>query len=473
MKVLLLNPPYIKNFCRSARWAAVSRGRVQRHPDRLLIATAVLEREGHETLFLDGPVLGLSRDDVLERMKRFKPDLAVIHTTTPSIYNDIEYAGLAKEATGARTALVGPHPTAEIENTFEIAGDKVDAIALGEYDFTLPELADGAPLKDIKGIAWKEDGATHVNDPREPVDVEQLPFPAWHHIRPEDYYDGGKLHPFITLISARGCYGRCTFCRDTVSPTWKKLRLRSAEAVADEMEYDIRLFPKLREIMFETDTFVASPAHVHGICEQILRRNLKIRWSCNCRVDMKRDLLPLMKRAGCRMLMTGFEFGTQAALDAVKKGVTLEDSLRFAEAAHRQKLIIHGCFMIGAPGETRESARATIDFAKALPLDTIQISGICTYPGTELYGWAKRNGYLVPKDWTEWIGADGEQVTLLSYPQLSKEEIDKLMDRGLKEFYLRPKQMLRMLLNIRSIGDIKRKAFGFMKFLDYLCRTVA
>jgi radical SAM superfamily enzyme YgiQ (UPF0313 family) len=182
---------------------------------------------------------------------------------------------------------------------------------------------------------------------------------------------------------------------------------------------------------------------------------------------MDLSLLPLMKKAGGRMLMVGFEFGSQQALDAVKKGITLEQSRRFAERAHRLGFTLHGCFMIGAPEETKDTARATIEFAKSLPLDTVQISGICTYPGTEIYRWAKEGGYLVPKAWKEWVSPEYEQITLLSYPQLTKEEMDRFIDVGLKEFYLRPKQIFRMVRNIRSWEDLRRKLYGFRSFVGY------
>ena len=145
----------------------------------------------------------------------------------------------------------------------------------------------------------------------------------------------------------------------------------------------------------------------------------------------------------------------------------MEQSRKFAEEAARLGFVIHGCFMVGAPGETEQSARETLRFARSLPLDTIQVSGICTYPGTELYDWAKEKKYVVANDWTEWVSKDYEQVTLLSYPQLSKERIDQLIDEGLKKFYLRPRQMLRMLLNIRSMADFKRKIYGLKAFMDY------
>jgi radical SAM superfamily enzyme YgiQ (UPF0313 family) len=220
--------------------------------------------------------------------------------------------------------------------------------------------------------------------------------------------------------------------------------------------------------MFETDTFTASPKHVEGVCREILKRNLKITWSCNCRTDVDLKLLPLMRQAGCRMLMVGFEFGTQKALDAVKKGTTLEQSMRLAKEAQRLGFTVHGCFMFGAPGENMESAFKTIEFAKSLPMDTVQFSGICAYPGTEIYQQALENGSLVPNSWREWVDENWEQVTVLNYPGLSKEEIGQLIDRGLREFYLRPKQILRMIWATRTPEDLKRKLYGLKGLLKSL-----
>lgn len=467
MNVLMLNPPYIRGFCRSARWAAKSRGRVQRHPDWMLIATAVLEKAGHSVKFIDGSAQNLDMQDIKNILGNLKPELVICHTTTPTIYNDISYCKLAKEAFGCTTVLIGPHATVLPEETFKIGDGYVDIIVRGEYDYTLRDIANDLHKEAIKGISYLENGQIINNSERQPLDVNELPPPAWHHIKPAWYRDAGKLYPFLTLISARGCFGRCTFCRDTPIMYGRKLRLRSAKAVVDEIEYGFKLFPNIREIMFETDTFTADATHVTQICEEILKRKLKIKWSCNVRVDMELKLLPLMKKAGCRMLMVGFEFGTQDALDVVKKGITLEQSKRFADTAHRLGFIQHGCFMVGAPNETEQMVRKTIEFAISLPLDTVQFSGICVYPGTPLYEWAKQNSFLTAKDWTEWVGANGEQVTLLDYPQLRKHRIDALIDEGLKRFYLRPRQVIKMTLNIRGSGDIRRKIYGLKSFIDY------
>lgn len=468
MRVFLLNPPYGRDFCRSARWAARSRGRVQRHPDWLLIAAAVLERAGHAVTVLDGAARNLNPKEVETSIHQFQPDLLVLHTTTPSIENDLAY-GLAGKDVGATVVAVGPHVTAVPEDTLR-RGPALDAVAIGEYDDTLLDIAAGKNLSLVRGLVIRTGNGFQFTGSRPPVDVSGLPFPAWHHVQPEWYPDPGKRFPFLTLISGRGCPHACTFCRDTPLMYGRSLRLRHPVQVVDEMEHDRRLYPQIREIMFETDTFTASPAHVQGICEEILRRGLDRVpiWSCNARVDLELDLLPLMKRAGCRMLMVGFEFGSQKSLNRVKKGITLDQSRRFAETANRLGFTIHGCFMIGAPGETLTSAKETIAFACSLPLDTIQISGLTPYPGTELYEWARQEGFLVPRNWKEWVGPDFEQVTLLSFPQLSKQAIDGLIDRGLKKFYFRPSQVWRMISSIRSFDDLHRKFLGFRHFLHYI-----
>ena len=485
--IFVLNPPVVEDFCRSARWAARSRGRVQRHPDWLLTAVGVLEAAGFKVDFLDGIATRLEREHVASVIKKSSPELLVFHTTTPSIDSDLTYASLAKALpSNCRTVAVGPHVTAEPEDTLKRANGALDVVVRGEYDYTLRELAELAgsdwnsqTLAKVLGISYlgSDDKVVH-NSARPYLDVNELPFPSWQHIDPQWYRDAGKRFPFITLISGRGCFGRCTFCRDVPLMEGRKLRMRDPELVVDEIQHDFTIFPYLREVMFETDTFTASPKHVVGICEELLRRDLKVTWSCNCRTDMDLKLLPLMKRAGCRMLMVGFEFGSQEALDSVKKGTTLEYSIRLANEAKRLGFTVHGCFMFGAPGETMESALKTIEFAKSLPMDTVQFSGICAYPGSEIYNVAVDKGFLVPKTWREWVDENWDQATVLSYPEFSKEEIDQLIDRGLKEFYLRPKQILKMALTMRTLDDLKRKLYGFRMFIDgrlfgrsYTCQT--
>lgn len=474
MKIAFINPSFGKDFVRSARWAAKSRGRVQRHPEYALTALAVLREAGHEVMFVEGAARNLTKKDVAIILRKYFPDMVIIHSTTPSIYNDLSYANLAKKINkNALTVMVGAHASAEPEDTLKNGKGFLDIVAIGEYDFTLKDLANGLNKDKVEGIAYKTGKKIIKTGFRKPLNVDELPFPAWDLIDPHWYNDAGKRFPFLTLYSGRGCFGMCTFCRETQVVNGRVLRMRSPKKVVEEMEYDIKLFPYLKEIMFETDTFTAIPKNVKEICELIIKKgvNKKISWSCNVRVDIDLSLLPLMKKAGCRMLMVGFEFGSQKDLDTVKKGTTVEQSRKFAETAAKLGFVIHGCFMVGAPGETKETAEETVKFAKSLPLDTVQFSGICVYPGTEMYYWAKKNHFLDVKDWTDWVDKNHEQRTILDYPQFSKELIDQYVDKGLKEFYLRPNQMLRMLKNMRSPSDLLRKVYGLKKFFDYFSKN--
>jgi radical SAM superfamily enzyme YgiQ (UPF0313 family) len=475
MKIAILNPSFGENFVRVARWAAKSRGRVQRHPDYLLIAAQILLDAGHDVIFVEAAARNLSPQESFRLIRDFHPELLLIHATTPSIYSDIDQARVIKDQNNCQVAFVGQHVSAEPDNTFMIAKGALDYILPGEYDLTLLDIANGLDRKDIPGLIWHDGSRMITNVPRPPLDVTKLPFPAWQLIQPEWYPDAGKKFPFLTLFTGRGCNNACSFCRDPQLMYGYHLRTRHAHQVVDEMEYDLKLYPQIREIMFETDTFAADPQHVRSVCQEIIKRGIhkKISWSCNMRINTDLSLLPLMKEANCRMLMVGYEFGTDEALRAVRKGgVNVEMGRRFSARAHELGFTLHGCFMIGAPGETRSSARATIDYAKSMPLDTMQITGIATYPGTTLYKWAKQNGYLLARDWKDWLTAAGEQKTLLSYPQLSNREIDELIDTGLKEFYLRPQQMWRMFISIRSVGDLLRKLYGLAAFTDYFLKKL-
>ena len=211
MRIFIANPSYGENFVRSARWAARSRGRVQRHPDYMLIAAAVLEAKGHEVKFLDSAALNIDLESTVKIAEQFRPDLSVIHTTTPSIYNDIEHAERFKDL-GSKTVLVGQHCSALPDETI-LLSKKIDFIVRGEYDCTLAEIAEGKEPDTIDGITYRiGENILSTKNRKYIENLDDLPFPAWHQIDIHDYFDAGKLFPFITLITGRGCPNSCSFC---------------------------------------------------------------------------------------------------------------------------------------------------------------------------------------------------------------------------------------------------------------------
>ncbi|MFC1623879.1 B12-binding domain-containing radical SAM protein [Candidatus Omnitrophota bacterium] len=473
MRLLFLNPSYGKGFCKTARWFAKSRAREQRHPDYLCTAIAVLEKDGHICKFVDGAAKNTSFTQTRKFLQDFNPDAVIINASTPSIDSDLTYAKMCKEESKGKafTIMVGPHVSAEPEDTLRRGRYFLDAVARREFDYTLKEFANTGNFSGLKGISFLKDNEI-IHNPERPFieDLDSLPYPAWQHTDLRDYYAPAKRNPFLTVITGRGCEGRCIFCLFPQVMYGKNYRPRSPENVLDEIEHDLRLFPKLKEIMFEDDTFTLSRFHerLEKICQGILDRKIKISWACNARADMQDlSLLKLMKKSGCRMLCVGFESGSDKMLSNLKKGISLNAMRNFVKLCRCAGISIHGCFVIGAPGETLESIKDTVKFATSLSIDTVQFSGLCPYPGTDFYNWCRENGYLIAKSWDEWVDDNGEQRTIIDFPHLSCEAMNKAIDASLYSFYLRPRYIFSQIFRPKSFYDIRARLKGLFNFINY------
>ncbi|OGS20858.1 MAG: B12-binding domain-containing radical SAM protein [Elusimicrobia bacterium RIFOXYA2_FULL_39_19] len=473
MKILLINEPFVPGFCRTQRWAARTRGRVLRAPDWLAYATAVLEKAGHEAKLYDFPAMEWEKDKIAELAKKENPHFVVLDSTTPSVYSDIDCAKIIKANSNAKVIMVGPHISALPEETLLEANGLVDVAVIGEYDNTVLDIVNSYPnLSEVKGIVYIKEGKP-VRTPARPLieNLDSLPFPAWHQLDLMKYFDGGKLYPYIDIISGRGCPNACIFCLWPQTMHGYKFRFRSAKNVVDEIEHDIKLCPQVLkggEFFFEDDTFTVNKARAIEICEEIMRRNLKIRFSVNARVDTAdAEMFKIMKKAGCRLLLVGFESGVQDLLNKMHKNITITQSRNFMALAKQAKLQVHGCFVIGLPGETLETAKQTVGFGLNLGLDTIQFSGAVPFPGTKYFKLCEENGWLKSKKWSDYL-QEGEQAGVVEYPGMSREQIDKLVDAGLKSFYFRPSYMVKFLLKTSSPSDLYRKFRGAKNFISYL-----
>ncbi|MFA5101132.1 MAG: radical SAM protein, partial [Candidatus Omnitrophota bacterium] len=439
MKILLINEPFVKDFCRTQRWAARTRGRVLRAPDWLAYAAAVLEAAGHTARLIDMVAAGQSRQDLSDIIRAEQPDFVVLDSTTPSIYSDIECARIVKSGSSAVVIMVGPHVSALPEETLALASGSVDVVCIGEYDYTVRDVVDSyGRLSEVPGIAYWTGSSAVVTARRALIeDLDALPFPSWHHLDLMKYFDGGKLYPYIDIISGRGCPNRCIFCLWPQVMHGIRYRLRSPRNVVDEIEHDISLCPAVArggEFFFEDDTFTVNKGRAMAICEEILRRRLKITFSVNARVDTADiELFRIMKKAGCRELLVGFESGSQSQLDGMHKNLNAARAFEFMSLAGQARLDVHGCFVIGLPGETERTARETIDFSLKLGLTTAQFSGAVPFPGTEFYRICCANGWLKAGKWSDWL-SDGEQSGVVEYPGLSREKINYFVDLGLKKF---------------------------------------
>lgn len=471
MKVLVINQPFVPFFCRTQRWAARTRGRVLRAPDWLAYATAVLEKEKFDVELYDFPALGWNKKKLGILIKNKQPDFVVLDSTTPSIYSDIECAKIVKANSSAKVIMVGPHVSAQAKETLLSAGGVIDVGCVGEYDYTVRDVINNfRRLEEVAGIVYWNSGEVQETFPRALINnLDDLPFPAWKHLNLLSYFDGGKLYPYIDIISGRGCPNRCSFCLWPQVMHGTKYRFRGPCSVVDELEYDIKLCPRVLngEFFFEDDTFTVEKPRAMMICREILKRNLKITFSVNARADTADlEMFTMMKRAGCRLLLVGFESGVQAILNNVNKNITIEQSYKFMKSAKSAGLQVHGCFVIGLPGETEATAKKTIEFALSLGCDTVQFSGAVPFPGTDFFDTAVRHGWLKTRDWDKWL-SDGEQKGVVRYPGISEEKIDYYVDLGLRKFYFRPWYMVKFLMNTLSFSDLYRKIRGGYNFLKY------
>ncbi|MFA5272214.1 MAG: radical SAM protein [Candidatus Omnitrophota bacterium] len=471
MKILVINQPFISEYCRCQRWPARTRARALRPPDWLCYAAAVLKRDGFETKLYDFVANKWGKDKLRELVKNERPDFVVLDSSTPSISSDIECAVICK-VLGARVIMVGTHATALPVETLAAASGAIDVIALGEYDFTISDIANNwGNLQNVKGICYWN-GATGVQTSLRPLidSLDSLPFPLYESLNIFDYFDVTRLYPYIDIIGGRGCPYQCTFCQWPQLMFGRAYRFRSASHIVDELEYDLKIFPKLKygEFFFEDDTFTVNKERAYAICEEIMRRNLKITWSINARPDIyDEELFIVMKKAGCREFLVGFESGEQAILDGVKKGLRVKESVKFVSVVKKTGIAIHGCFVLGLPGETKDTAKKTIDFALGLNLDTLQFSAAVPLPGSEYFDYCKAQGLLKTKSWQDWLDG-GEQGAVVDYPGLSINEINKLVDEGLKRFYFRWSFVWKFLTHHKNIFDVYRKLKGIGNFLSYL-----
>ncbi|MCB0309290.1 MAG: radical SAM protein [Bdellovibrionales bacterium] len=475
MKVFVINEPFVKDFCRTQRWAAKTRGRVLRAPDWLAYATAVLEREGLDARIYDFPARDWGVKEYEDLIGLEQPDFIVLDSTTPSIFSDIDCAAIAKrKAPHTKIIMVGPHASSTPEETLRNGAGAIDVIAVGEYDYTVRDVILSYPnIKDIPGIVWWNEGNIEKTTPRALIsDLDELPYPAWHQLDLLKYFDGTKLHPYVDIFSGRGCPHKCTFCLWPQVMHGHKLRLRKPENVVDEMEWVIRICPEVvkgGEFFFEDDTFTLHKPTALGICEEILRRGMNVTFSVNARVDTADlEMMKLLKKAGCRELLVGFESGDQTILNNIEKRATVDQAREFMARTKQAGLDVHGTFVLGLPGETRETMRKTIDFATGLGLHTLQFSAAMPFPGTAYFDYTQQKGYLHTTDWNKWLDPQGEQTGIISYPGLTREEVQSGVDEGLKKFYFRPMYLIKFALFNRHWKDFTRKIRGFRHFGGYL-----
>jgi len=453
MKTLFLNPPAYEGFDggAGARYVAAREVTSFWYPTWLCFPAAMIP----ESRVVDAPVQGYDAAACARIARSFQA--VVIFTSTPTLSLDIATARLMKgENPDLLVIFVGPHVSVDPEGTLRQGEGVIDLVCRGEFDMTVAEIARGVPLSQVHGITFRKGGETVSTPDRPPIDdLDALPFvaPVYARDLPVDsYVIPHFLHPYVSLYTSRGCPSRCSYCLWPQTMTGRRVRTRSPENVIEEVRWVRSALPRVREIAFDDDTFTADPHHARRIAH--LMKGVGISWAANARVTTDYETLRVMREGGLRHLVVGFESGNDEILRRIRKGATKERAIRFVRDCKSLGISIHGAFVMGLPGETRETIRETIEFAKRLDIGSIQASIASPYPGTEFYEEAVREGWFIQG---EYLDGSGHQQAVISYPHLSGREIADSVELFYRRFYFRPRYIARSVARMIVSGEERRR----------------
>jgi radical SAM superfamily enzyme YgiQ (UPF0313 family) len=341
---------------------------------------------------------------------------------------------------------------------------------VGEFDHACAEAALGRPLAEVRGIAYRDGDRIRFTPPRPPIeDMDALPSVVDVYRRDltiENYFIGYLLHPYVSLYTGRGCRSKCTFCLWPQTVGGHRYRVRSPASVEAEMARARALFPQVREFFFDDDTFTDDLPRAEEIARRLGR--LGLTWSCNAKANVPRRTLEVLRDNGLRLLLVGYESGSQAILNNIRKGLRLDVAREFTWNAKALGITIHGTFILGLPGETPATIRETIRYACEIEPDTIQVSLAAPYPGTELYRQAQEQGWL-PRATGDLVSRDGVQVAALEYPGLARTEMFDSVEAFYRRFYFRPRKVVRMVGGmLRDPAVMRRRLREGVEFFRFL-----
>jgi len=469
LKTVFLHPPSFDGFDggAGARYQAKREVRSFWFPTWLAQPAALVPG----SVLIDAPTDGLTLGDVMPRVK--DADLVIMHTSSPSFASDAKVAEQLKAVNpGMLIGLVGAKVAVDPLGSLESA-PAVDFVCREEFDYTCLEVSQGKPLGEITGLCYRgADGKLTSTPARAPIeDMDALPWvtPVYQRdLKVENYFIGYLKHPYVSFYTGRGCKSRCTFCLWPQTVGGHRYRVRSPASVIEEVAWIQKNMPQVREIFFDDDTFTDLLPRAEEIARGLGK--LGVTWSCNAKANVPYDSLKIMRDNGLRLLLVGYETGSDQILRNIKKGMRTDFARRFTRDCRELGITIHGTFILGLPGETRETIEQTIRFAKEINPHTIQVSLAAPYPGTELYRDAVTNGWLSSPDPSQLVDSSGTQLIPLSYPHLKADEIYHALERFYKSFYFRPRKIIELVAEMSTSWEMTqrrlREGVEFMRFLN-------
>ena len=469
MKTLFLHPPSFEGFDGGAgsRYQARREVRSFWYPTWLAQPAALVP----DSKLVDAPPAGLRLADILPMAPEY--ELLVMHTSTPSFASDLEVAEAFRQANPEiKIGLVGPTVAVDPQGSLS-ASPALDFVCDKEFDFTIREVAEGRPLRQIAGLSFRSPSGAIVHNPQRAVleNMDELPFVTEVYkrdLRVEDYFIGYLKHPYLSLYTGRGCRSNCTFCLWPQTVGGHRYRTRTPGNVIQEIALARQYFPQVKEFFFDDDTFTDDLLRAEEIA--LGMGKLGVTWSCNAKANVPRRTLEALMDNGLRLLLVGYESGNQQILNNIKKGTRVDVARRFTQDCHDLGITIHGTFIVGLPGETRETLKETIRFAIDINPHTMQVSLAAPYPGTELFRQAVENSWL-DRDHAELVDERGLQIAPLHYPHLSHHEIFEALETMYKRFYFRPSKIASLVGEmLRSPEMMKRRLREGKEFFQFLYR---
>jgi hopanoid biosynthesis associated radical SAM protein HpnJ len=467
MRTLFLQAPSYDGFDGGAgsRYQARREIRSFWYPTWLAQPAALVEG----SKLVDAPPHGRKLADVVGMARDF--DLVVLHTSAPSFASDVRTIEAMKEANPALAAgMIGAKVAVDPQGSLE-ASRAIDFVAGNEFDFTLRDVAEGRDLATIDGLSYRDAAGRVVHNPPRAAlaNMDELPFVTPVYQRDLDidrYFIGYLRHPYVSLYTGRGCKSRCTFCLWPQTVGGHRYRTRSVGHVVEEIAWAQKAMPQVKEFFFDDDTFTDDLPRAEAIARELGK--LGVTWSCNAKANVPRETLRVLRDNGLRLLLVGYETGNQQILLNIKKGMRVEFARRFTRDCRDLGITIHGTFILGLPGETRETIEETIRFATEIDPHTIQVSLAAPYPGTFLHRQALENGWLDDAH-ADLVDAHGVQIAPLSYPHLSHTEIFDSVETFYRRFYFRAGKIASIVGEMaRSPEMMRRRLREGLEFFQFL-----
>ncbi len=424
-------------------------------PIVLAYVAAILEKAGHHVMIVEANALKLTKEQALALMKGFAPDLIGFRADTYWFHRVVEWASYFKECLDVRIVVGGINITLYPKES--LSRRCFDYGISGEANESLPRLVacleGGLSVATVEGLVYRSGDEVVVNPPsRSLVSFDAYPFPA-RHLLPNHLYSSfiSQRKNYTIVLTSTGCPFECSFC----AINRQAFRHRSVQNVADEVERCYKDF-NVREVDFFSSSFFSSRPFVLEFCREIVRRGIKVEWSCRSRVDqVDEEVLGAAFLAGCRKIYYGIESVSSEVLSSIAKGVDIGQVRKAVKLTREAGISTLGFFMVGNPGDTRESIMATIDFAKELELDYVQVCRTIAKPNTGL------NDVMIARSgkdhWRSYILQGGEKVDFPSpWTPLSREDLDGYVQKFYMEFYFRPSYILKRVVRCRSFEEFWR-----------------